>query len=130
MFPDKKEYGEAAHIGEELFGDIEYELQRQCMSVQRGVERNLFPLDIALKAYCVTLEQYEDFLAKSINEQLQANLWIQSNAPDYSIYLNIMDRMLIFFAGKDNSNNMRHIDPVLKELRKLSKNIKKEKVIF
>jgi hypothetical protein len=130
MFPDKKEYKEAAHIGEELFEDKDYELERQCMSVQRGVERNLFPLDVALNAYNVTREQYEEFLAKNINKQLQAYLLIQPNAFGYSTYFHIMDRMVHLLAGEHNSHNMKYLHPLLKELRKLSKDIEKEKVTF
>ena len=64
MFPDHIKFKEAAYIGEELFDDEQYELERSCVSLQSGVERKLFTLDAGLKTYGITIEQYEQYLAK------------------------------------------------------------------
>ena len=65
MFPDPTKYKESAYIGEELFDDPAYELERACRSLRRCVERKLFTLNAGLKSYGITNEQYEKLLSKS-----------------------------------------------------------------
>jgi hypothetical protein len=64
MFPDHQQFNEAAHIGEELFDDKSYELERNCQSIQKGFERGLFTIEAGLKAYGVTMEEYDQYLGK------------------------------------------------------------------
>ena len=64
-FPDPTKYKESAYIGEDLFDDPAYELERACRSLRKCVERKLFTLNAGLKSYGITNEQYEKFLSKS-----------------------------------------------------------------
>lgn len=56
---------EAAHIGEELFDDADYESERQCRSAHHAISRDLLNREKALKVYKVSIDQYASFLAKT-----------------------------------------------------------------
>lgn len=64
MYPEHQHFKEAAHIGEELFDDEFYELERNCQSIKRGLDGKVFTLEDGLKAYNVSREKYEEFFGR------------------------------------------------------------------
>jgi len=125
MFPDNEQFKEATHIGEELFDDQAYELDRRCRSVQRGVERNLFARETALKSYGVTRQQYEDYLSRNLTEHLQSSISINYivTSLDYGYFIHVMDRMLQNLAKIPHHGRLKHLDSTINEMKKLSKEV-------
>jgi hypothetical protein len=70
MSPDKYRLTESAYIGEELFTDAGYELERQCASVRHAEERKLMSREEALEAFGVSPEQYTAYLARNTSHIL------------------------------------------------------------
>jgi hypothetical protein len=74
MLKDKSQYGEAGYVAEELLGDEEFELNQVCLTIKSLVERKVFTLEKALKAYGVAKETYAHFLVKKQLADLAASL--------------------------------------------------------
>jgi hypothetical protein len=92
MLRDRKKYTEAAHIGEEFFQNKDYELERQCMTVQSSVQRKVLSLPEALDAYGITKEQFGNFLVKNIREDVFTSL-SKDGMVDVTMYLDILKKL-------------------------------------
>jgi len=116
MFPKDVDYREEAHIGEELFDDLSYELERQCMVVQSTVEKGIFSLERALKSYKVQKEDYDNFLAKQQYEILQKSIYGSSNAnaedlSSFSVLYKLFNKLVIIHPKnpfKKTLNEFQH----------------------
>jgi hypothetical protein len=116
MLLDRTKYKEAAHIGEELFQDAAYELERQCMTVESVVKRKILSLPEALEAYEVTKEEFENYLAKNISENF-LTLYVTGENIDRKMYLHVMSKAFQQVMGPHHKTKVAKID---KEIRQLA----------
>lgn len=123
MFPDHIKLKEAAHIGEELFDDNSYELERSCLSLQKGVERKLFTLDVGLRTYGITREQYEEYLAKDIAKILNVNFPANKSLSDQVSTIHVLERIFPLLSSFSFPQN--NLIAIRRVLERLSKEVEK-----
>jgi len=109
MLAVKSKYIEEAHIGEELFQDKAYELERQCMTVQNTVQRKVFSLAEALEAYGVSNEDFENYLAKTITEK-----YLNTITP--KMYLRVVKKKFHHGLGNEHPKEVARVDKSLDQL--------------
>lgn len=124
MFPEHQEFKEAAHIGEELFNDNSYEIERNCQSIQRGMERKLFTMEAGLKVYGVTMEQYEQYLGKDMTNLLSSYISTNKTIVNGPSFIHVISYMVKHFSEPkpeyDNFNS------VIKALNKFTKEVEEK----
>jgi len=132
MFPDKHINTEAAHIGEELFDDMAYEIGRKCESVQHGIERGIFDLPTGLKAYGVLQADYDTYLGEHMSEQLVTAVSLSTAVSGYTSYIHVINYMMVSFANTSPSfsSHSKTLTSALRALKKLSKEVEEEKYHF
>lgn len=124
MFPDHEKFKEAAHIGEELFNDESSELERNCQCIQRGLEQKLFTMEAGLKAYGVTIKEYEQYLGKDLANLLSAYVATNEALINDSIFIHVISYMVGHISKPQNDRY--NLDPVIKALGKLSEEVEQK----
>ncbi|QJD98237.1 hypothetical protein HH214_21330 [Mucilaginibacter robiniae] len=130
MSLNKYRLTESAYIGEELFADADYELERQCASVRHAEERGLMSREQALDAFEVTPEQYTAFLAHNTSHIL----WPAADTKVWSwtesvITLRVMNINLIQFANHQTQTQGKHLkylktlNAALRAMKKLTEEV-------
>jgi len=123
MSPDKYRLTESAYIGEELFADASYELERQCASVRHAEERKLMSREKALEAFEVTPEQYTAYLARNTSQILWPVLTTELSWTESLIALRVLSANLMEFASHQNQAKMvhlKHLSAALRAMKKLT----------
>lgn len=112
---------EAGYIGEELFSDSAYELERQCAFVHRTLERKLMSQEEALEAHGVTADQYTAYLLRNTLDLLWAGgtfSWTDSR-----ISIKVLGANLLEFANHQplkHKRQLKHLAPALRAIQLLS----------
>jgi hypothetical protein len=123
MSTDKYRLTESAYIGEELFADASYELERQCASVRHAEERRLMSREEALEAFEVTPGQYTAYLARNTSQILwPVNPAVLSRMENL-IALRVLNANLMEFASHQNQAKMvhlKHLNAALRAMKKLT----------
>lgn len=122
MLLDRKKYTEAAHIGQEFFENKAYELERQCMAVQSSVQRKILSFPEALEAYCVSKEQFGNYLVKSIRQDVFTTL-SKDGMVDVTMYLDILKKL---FHEVLDDNHVQKAAPVDQAIDQFSIEIEAE----
>ena len=125
MLTDRENYKEEGYIGEELFQNPAYELERQCMTVESTVKRKIFTLPEALELYEVSEEQFENYLAKNIFENF-STLYTTDGTLNQNISLHVVNKVFQQVMGGRHKNKVAKID---KEIRRLSNEIELENAV-
>jgi len=127
MYQDHNKLTEAAHIADELFSDLDYELERQCQSVRHAETRGILSREKALKAYKVTPGQYTLFLAKNTSKLLLPptnDIFIEWS--DNIITVHAISKTIENFAARQNPRNksrLKHLSDVLNAMKHLSEDV-------
>jgi hypothetical protein len=94
MFHNTKDFRESAHIAEELFQNKEYELERQCMTVQSVIKKGICSMEDALSAYQVKKSDYYKYLGKAesseIRQSIGSSIDISSTTVLVEVFLGII----------------------------------------
>jgi len=93
--------------------------------VQRGVEKNLFTREAALKAYGVSRWEYEEFLGKNMTKQLQLSVSadLTITIQDYGTIVHVMAKMFQALATLPHVGRLQHLDSAMREMGKLSREV-------
>ena len=122
MSPLKYTLTEAAYIGEELFDNAAYELERQCASVRHAEERKLMSREQALEIFEVSPDQYTEYLAKNAFLILWPTDTNIVNWSESSISLKAINATLIYFATRHQGSTvaLKHWDAALRAMKKVT----------
>ena len=125
MLVGNNNFREGAHIGEEMLGNIDLEMDSKCMSVESTVGDGVFTLEKALKLYKVPKETYFAYVAKNHAATINTQLKSDSQKDEIIFTLNVMEKMFeISFAAV--STNL--VAAITSTLNDFSKDIEKKKI--
>jgi len=113
---------EADYIGEELFDNAAYELERQCASVRHTEERKIMSRGRALEIFEVSADQHTEYLAKNAFHILWPADTTVINWGESSISLKAINATLIYFASRHQGSTaaLKHLDAALRAMKKLN----------
>jgi hypothetical protein len=122
MYPDKYRLTESAYIGEELFSDAVYDLERQCASVSHAEQRKLMSREEALEAFEVTPEQYTAYLARNTSHILWPAHKSVLSWTESVMTLQVLSANLMEFASYQTQAQMgylKHFNAALSAMKQL-----------
>lgn len=125
MFQNKSIFTESSYIAEELLQSSKYsDLDRKCLVIIQTVKDGDFEISEALELYGVSKSEFDQFVARSIFEELQLLL-----AHDHSEKFRMLSVVEIikeiykkFFSKIDDK-----FDDIINHMDNLSKNIYEDK---